>query len=524
MSGPRAVLSLKTRLAAGAAALTSGTVLTALALLVGMVEVGGRMQAALDAEARMARYATLSTQVSTFLVVATEAVQRGLPPETRMERLAPVADNVRDTFVLLNRDLEQAIRDVERLDLDTQSRHGTQSLLLARMAASVEQTVKGLGREMEPAALRAYVDSFASSFDPLLNEAVNTEVGFRRETLAGIETLRQRLMVVALVMAVLSVLAAVAFYLGLIRPQFRRLDRLRGAARQIGAEDFSIALPETRADEIGTLYRETNAAARLLAQRQAEVRADRAHLSEIIEARTRDLSAANDRLAGIDAARRHLFADISHELRTPLTVILMEAQLGRQVAPEAAEMFATIEQRAGRLNRRIDDLLRVSRSDTGVLALEPEALAMPALLDEVAEEVAAECASAGVVLEVVPVGAEVIADRNWLRQVLVGLIRNALRHARDGGLVVLRGMEDGDAVVIDVIDNGPGIAAAVQGRLFDRFTQGTQNRAGFGLGLALAQWVITEQGGTITLESPVADPVGTNPGTKLRVRLPRAVG
>ncbi|MBP0484765.1 HAMP domain-containing histidine kinase [Sagittula sp. M10.9X] len=510
-------MSLKTRLTAGAVALTAATVLTALVLLIGMAQVGVRMQAALQAEARMARYSTLSTQVSTFLVVATEAVQRGLSPETRADRLDPVAAGIRETFAALNGDLEQAVSDAERLDLDTQSRFGTQSLLLARMAASVDQTMRGLGRDMDPISLRAWVDSFASRFDPLLNEAVNTEVLFRRETLAGIETLRARLTWIAVGLAALSVAMAVAFYAGLIQPQFRRLDLLRDAARRIGAQDFALSLPDTRADEIGRLYRETDAAARLLADRQAEVAADRAHLNEIIEARTEALSAANARLSEIDESRRRLFADISHELRTPLTVILMEAQLGRQVVPGARDVFDTIETRAARLNRRIDDLLRVARSDSGVLALSPEAVPLGVLLAEAAEEVSAECASAGVALTVDAVDGTVTADRNWLRQVLVGLIRNALRHARDGGAVTVAAEPDG---MLSVTDNGPGIPAAAQERLFDRFTQGTPNRAGFGLGLALAKWVIEEHGGSVAIESPVAEPIGDAPGTKVVLRLP----
>lgn len=511
-------LSLKARLTAGTIALTFGTVLTALVLLVGMAQVGARMQAALDAEARMARYSTLSTQVSTFLVVATEAVQRGVPAETRADRLTAVVDSIHATFALLDGDLERAVADAERLDLNTQSRHGTQSLLLARMSASVDQTLRGLSRDgQETSALRAHIDSFASSFDPLLNEAVNTEVLFRRETLSGIETLRQRLTVIALALAVLSILAATVFYAGLIRPQFRRLDLLRGAARQIGQEDFAVTLPETRSDEIGALFAETNRAAGTLAARKAEVQADWARLNDLIAERTEQLQAANARLESIDENRRRLFADISHELRTPLTVILMEAQLGQQATPEAAETLKTIETRASRLNRRIDDLLRVARSDTGALALSPEPVYIPDLFDEVAEETAAECASAGVVLTVKAMSATVTADRNWLRQVLVGLIRNALRHAREGGLVQLSADSDG---VLSAIDNGPGIPSEVQATIFDRFTQGAPNRAGFGLGLALAKWVIEEHGGTISIDSPVADPLGDRPGTKVAVRLP----
>ncbi|MEQ5870995.1 HAMP domain-containing histidine kinase [Sagittula sp. NFXS13] len=524
MKRPRKGFSLRTRLAAGAVALTFGTVLTAVTLLLGMAQVGSRIEAALAAEARMARYATLSTQVSTFLVVATEALQRDLPAEVRADRLAPVVDSIQRTFVRLNHDLEAAVTDARAVGIDRQSRHATQSLTLARMHAALDQSLRGLSQYGRDAAqLRPVVDNFANSFDPLLNEAINGEALFRRETLVGIESLRFRFTWAAIFMACLSLVMAAAFYFGLIHPQFRRLDLLRGAARQIGTQDFAVALPDTRKDEIGALFDETNRAAQALAERQADVQADWDRLNEVIYDRTVALRSANARLEAVDESRRRLFADISHELRTPLTVILMEAQLGRQTAPEASEVLETIETRAARLNRRIDDLLRVARSDSGSLALSLEETSLSALLEEVGEEVRAECASAGMVLDLAPGPGEVLADRNWLRQVLVGLVRNAIRHGRTGGQVRLSCDLAAENVDLSVTDAGPGIPSDKQARIFQRFEQAAPNQAGFGLGLALAKWVIEEHGGQITVESPVAAPLSDAPGTRIRLRLPRVV-
>lgn len=116
-------------------------------------------------------------------------------------------------------------------------------------------------------------------------------------------------------------------------------------------------------------------------------------------------------------------------------------------------------------------------------------------------------------------------DPNWVRQVVVGLIRNAIRHARDGGLVSVGAEVGTDRAGLAVSDNGPGIDPDVQARVFDRFVQGSAAGAsqGFGVGLALAKWVIEDQDGDITLTSPVpADTrLGDAPGTKIAVRLPR---
>lgn len=123
-------------------------------------------------------------------------------------------------------------------------------------------------------------------------------------------------------------------------------------------------------------------------------------------------------------------------------------------------------------------------------------------------------------------GAAIHCDANWVRQVVVGLIRNAIRHARDGGQIQLGGEVGAIRAGFIVSDNGPGFDPDVQATVFDRFVQGTAAGAsqGFGIGLALAKWVIEAQDGEISLTSPLprTDALCGAPGTKISVRLPRA--
>ncbi len=532
MNGPRnsTGLSLKIRLGLGAAALGAVTLLTTIIMYLGLNGVSERLDSAVASEIRMGRYATLSTQASTLLVVATEAVQTGLPMATRMERIEPVADQLRRTFGVLQSDVKVAVETAHDLGIDEQSRYGTQSLGLARMQALLDQTVRGLATQTGDATLlRAHIDSFASSFDPLLGQAVNTEVMFRNQILAGIGALRERLVLAALVIAGTAILAVALFYALLVRPQFRRLDALRGAAHRIGQEDFAVSLPVGQRDEIGLIADETNRMATALARRRDRVQAREQHLEATIAERTEALRSANTTLAQIDGDRRRFFADISHELRTPLTVILMEAQIGRKETPEADAAFATIEARAERLNKRIDDLLRLARSESGQLALECVSVPLPPLIATIAQEVRAELDNAGMTLTVMPFEhAVVMADPNWLRQVIVGLIRNTIRHAREGGKLQIKPASAGDLAGIALTDNGPGIAAADQIRVFDRFVQGNSATSGqgFGVGLALARWVVEEMGGRIALVSPPppAETIGAGTGTKIAVCLPVARG
>lgn len=527
MSAARRGLLLKTRLGLGALALGLSALMTAAALWLGMQNVASRLDAALASEARMARYAALSTQASTFLVIATEAVQTGQPAEARAARLAGVEARISATFAQLRADVEEAVKAAADYGLNEQSRYGSQSLSLARMEALFEATLRGLGGGDENRArLRAWLDSFSSGFDPLLGEAVNTERLFRDGILAGIHDMRQRLSEAALGFAGFAALSTIWFYAGLVRPQFKRLDRLREAAARIGRAEFDEALPTASGDEIGALYHETNRMAAALKARQEDVAAQWARLNEIIDQRTAELSAANETLAKIDENRRRFFADISHELRSPLTVISLEAQIGRRDGGAAQEALRTIEASAGKLSQRIDDLLRVARSESGELALEPRPTPLPALMKTVEADIIAEMNSANMSLRMGDSpDCSLLCDPDWIRQVLISLLRNAIRHARAGGVAALEAKVAGDMVIISLTDNGPGVPAPAQEAVFERFVQGGgANSQGFGVGLALARWVIESHGGKITLTSPVPreKAAGAAPGAIISLYLPRA--
>ncbi len=494
--------------------------------MIGMERVSARIDAALVAEKRIERYSVLSTQVSTFIVVAAEAIQSGLPMDERSARLDSVTANISRTFVNLRQDLEAAVEEARALGLDEQSRRATQSIGIARMEALFLSTRDAfLSGSADRERLQGHMDIFAIGFDPLLNGVITNEVRARNAILSGIDDLRYRLTRIAFGIAAMTLIVMTAFYMGLVRPQFDRLTLLRDAARQIGQEDFAIALPDRQLDEIGLLFTETNRMAGALARRKEAVDQEWTRLNATIFERTEALRLANAELSRTDENRRRFFADISHELRTPLTVILMEAQLGLKGADDPAPAFETIQNRALRLSRRIDDLLRIARSETGQLALSATRFDLAQILTEAAEDTRAEVQCAGMVLDhVAAAPLTVIGDPNWTRQVVTGLIQNAVRHARAGGRIVLS-VDRADATGhAHVTDNGPGIPPEDQATVFERFAQGRGDAKaeGFGIGLALARWVVQQQGGHITLTSPLPRDasLGPAPGTKVTVGLP----
>ena len=388
------------------------------------------------------------------------------------------------------------------------------------------------GRRAGRGTLRVVLDSFTAVFTPRLDGLIAEE---RQSSLAAQRSmvrLRNRLIALGAV-SLFVVMALVTFiFLGIARPLLTRLSAVAGAAHAIGGGRFDTRLVVEGRDELSLLMASFNRMAARLASRERKVVADRDRLTEIIEANTGDLRAANRRLEAIDAARRRFFADVSHELRTPLTVILGESEVTLRAAHNEETVYrgalATIRMRARRLRRRVEDLLRVARSETGQIELELALVTPEAIAAEAIEDVTALARSAGVRLDSSAVAAAgtIRADADWIRQVIGGLIDNAVRHAPPGSSVSITTRETGDAAEIIVTDAGSGVPADVLPHLFERFYRGREADAlGYGIGLALAKWVVEQHDGTISIRSP-ADPsdiAGTaGPGTTVTVRLPLA--
>jgi signal transduction histidine kinase len=235
--------------------------------------------------------------------------------------------------------------------------------------------------------------------------------------------------------------------------------------------------------------------------------ADRAALEDTVAARTADLRAANARLEAVDQSRRRFFADVSHELRTPLTVILGECDLALRSTSRGGDpgpVFATIKKRAQRLKLRVEDLLRVARSESGEIAFDKRPLGLALVLSEAVDNMASEAARrrVGLTLDPGTRDVECLADREWIRQTVESLIDNALRHAAGLSRVeVALAAEPGPVGRITVTDDGPGFDAS-EAELFERFRRGKSagpDETGFGIGLALARWIVEQHGGTIRL-------------------------
>jgi signal transduction histidine kinase/DNA-binding response OmpR family regulator len=239
-------------------------------------------------------------------------------------------------------------------------------------------------------------------------------------------------------------------------------------------------------------------------------------VTELARAR-RDAEVANN-------AKDDFLAMLGHELRNPLAPILIALELIRaRRMPGHERELAIVERQARHLVRLVDDLLDVARIARGKIELRPEhvelgrlvALAVEACAPLVAER------SHHLATDVAPGGLLLHGDPIRLTQVLSNLLTNAAKYTNPGGRIDVRAWTEDGYAVVQVEDNGIGIAPEMLPRLFDKFVQERQaldrSRGGLGLGLAIVKEIVALHGGTVTARSS-----GLGHGSVFELRLPLA--
>ncbi len=218
--------------------------------------------------------------------------------------------------------------------------------------------------------------------------------------------------------------------------------------------------------------------------------------------------------------QREFAADASHELRTPLTVIRSSVEHLRRnraadASPATAEALDDIDAEVGHLTALVEDLLLLARSDSGAITLSR----LPVDLGDVAADGAGALAKLaeerGVRLGLDPEPAMVQGDHARLRQLIVILVDNAVRHTPRGGSVRVRVRSDRQQAVLEVDDEGPGIRSEDMPRVFERFWRAPGAAAGgTGLGLAIAKSIVDLHDGRIVVANR------DEGGARFTVRLP----
>jgi signal transduction histidine kinase len=290
-----------------------------------------------------------------------------------------------------------------------------------------------------------------------------------------------------------------------------RLEGLGRAAEALAAGDLSRRVDvKGDSDEVAQLARRFN------------------HMADQLADTVAELAAAKQRAEAALRAKRELVANVSHELRTPLASIRGHTESLQLRGPDLdAETRRTyleiIYRESEQLSRLIDDLFALSTAEAGALPL----VLRPVALGEVADEVVSSIRSVArgerrvtLVTEVEPDMPPALADRQRIAQVVANLVRNAVRHTPQGGLVAVRACRRDEQAVVIVEDTGIGIPADELPHVFERFYRVDPSRdrasGGAGLGLAIVRELVEAMGGEVSAESVVGQ------GSRFSFSLPLA--
>jgi len=301
-------------------------------------------------------------------------------------------------------------------------------------------------------------------------------------SLEGVEEALDKLALILFIAVPAVLLFASAGGLFLANKALKPVDQITQIARRIGSGDLSQRIRIKRGnDELGRLA-----------------------------------STFNEMIAKVDESFRQVkrfTADASHELKTPLTILRGEVEVGlkkERALKEYKRILVSNLEEITRMSRIVDDLLTLSRADTGELKMEREKVELSSLAREVWNDLQILAHQRKVELTFIGDGhAPVDGDPLFLRQLILNLAENGLKYTRPGGEVSIKveGDRDNGVARILVADTGVGIAPKDLKRIFDRFFRTDKARSrdtgGTGLGLSISQWIARAHKGEIAVKSKV---------------------
>ncbi len=384
--------------------------------------------------------------------------------------------------------------------------------LLARIERKIEdligkfEVVAGVeaGQElrMSWSQLSAILDDeIDRDFRSMIDEALEEELEEVEETRAEAQAhalLAERLAISFAMLAVVVTLLSLRAYRHQVAGP---LAQLMGGVRAFASGQFSVPIGLTGRNEISEVAQVLDDMAKMVEQRTRSLTEENVELEKAVRTRTNELERLLKETQQSEANRRQLMADVSHELRTPLTIIQGESEIALRGADKSPDEYrdALIRARdaAAHTTRLVNDLLFISRTESGAARLSLEEIDLCALVDET--------------IGMTQTGARLLTDRERamvnvdpvrVRQSLIALLQNARHHG--GSEIVVRLMSSPLGFRIAVEDNGPGMTDLEKERAFERFFRGSNAAEtysdGAGLGLPVVRSIAEAHGGRAWLE------------------------
>lgn len=339
------------------------------------------------------------------------------------------------------------------------------------------------------------------------------------------QTLLRDLVWQGIIATVMIIAIGIGAVLYIARRMTGPLNELIVAARHIRDGNLSNSVATRTSDEIGELADVFNQMTASLRCHEAQVAESARILETTVAERTRELQQANVRLQELDRVKTALVSNASHELRTPLTSIkvhvtnLLDGVTG-VLTPRQIENLSRVHANVERLRGLIDDLLDLSRIQTGHDKMNLEDVVITDLAQEVLNLLGWLSAEKRLSITVAfpSTFPRIPADREKLRRVLTNLLHNSMKFTPEGGHIHIEGHQHAsDAITLTVEDSGCGIPAEEQSKVFLPFYRSSalaSRPPGSGLGLAIAKELVALHHGTIWVESLVGQ------GSRFHVRIP----
>lgn len=395
-------------------------------------------------------------------------------------------DSLLEDYQDLHGQFRDTAQRLQRLPLDDDQREQVENLMVAE-GDLLTELLEANGPDLDQLRMVTTFQDLNTLAQQVLsgsNRMVDREVSVMQETAGAAQ---QLLFWLAISVPPLTILSASVFAFLISRP-VRQLDR---AIHRLGAGHFNRPVKVTGPQDLQ-------------------------HLGN-------RLDWMRQRLQDLEEQKSRFLRHMSHELKTPLTAIREGAELLQDnvVGPlngEQQEVASILQTNAVSLQRLIEDLLSFGTARGDSEALRLSYVRLIPLVDAVTRNHKPALLAKDVTLETWLHDLHLMADEEKLCTILDNLLSNAIKFSPENSRVLLIAERRGDSVVIEVADEGPGIAAEDRGSVFDAFYQGRNQASGYvkgsGLGLSIAREYAEAHGGSIEVDG------NQSPGTRLRVTLP----
>ena len=212
-------------------------------------------------------------------------------------------------------------------------------------------------------------------------------------------------------------------------------------------------------------------------------------------------------------------SNISHQIRTPLTNITLYAGLLKDEVKESSafRLADKIEKNAEKLEFFMKELLKSSYAEQEIISVKPKIVELDKVMKKSCQSVELDAMKKNIHVSSEYTNYKVFADLKWTEEVFTNIIENAIKYSPNGTEIIIKSILYESFVCVQIIDNGIGIPEQEQGKIFQRFYQGSNvtDKQGFGIGLYLAREVLRKQQGYMKIKS------GLNNGTTVEVFLSR---